>query len=244
MPLCGAKDDDRKRYADDTEMGGMTMLLDGLQRCIEVMDEVRLLEQASKDLQKQSRADQIYASIVTENHKVVAGIEERRKYVHFKPSEGLKAKIAQAIEATQEAARSGLFQETKAKALQNDTKIVKEMLSSEWGQFYSALAERKVSTLMTVQSITPDKGKTRLVINAIRNGASIDHEDHSKVRALASGLADADQILEGLGLDDEVMGFLNKVSGGSATIYDLTESLIMWIQKEDLSKKFKIGFKD
>lgn len=220
------------------------MLLDGLQRCIEAMDEVRLLEQESKDLQKQSRADQIYTSIVTENHKVVTGIEERRKYVHFKPSEGLKAKIGQTIEAAQEAVRPGLFQETKARALQSDTKIVKEMLSSEWGQFYSTLAEKKVSTLMTVQSITPDKGKTRSVINAIRNGASIDHEDHSNVRALASGLTDADWILEGLGLDDEVIGFLDKVSGGNATIYDLTESLITWIQKEDLSKKFKIGFKD
>ena len=34
------------------------MLLDELQKCIEEMDEVRTLEQASKDLQKQEKADQ------------------------------------------------------------------------------------------------------------------------------------------------------------------------------------------
>ena len=50
------------------------------------------------------------------------------------------------------------------------------------------------------------------------------------------------QILEALGLNDEIMEFLGKVAENRATITDLSVNLIDWIKKESLTGKFKISF--
>jgi len=219
------------------------MLLEEIQKCIEDMDELRRLEQASQDSQKQDKADTRYAEMVEENHKVVVSIEERRKYVRFIPSSELKEEMIRTVTNSREAVNTGLFQEIKIRELQNDTKNVKERFLSEWKVFFKGLSEKRINTLTTVKGITPDRDKTGYAINKIKNGAVINYNDIDKVRLLAAGVLEADQILEGLGLNDEIMKFLDKVSEGNATVLDLSDNLVKWINGENLSDKFTIVFR-
>ena len=219
------------------------MLLEEIQKCIEDMDELRRLEQASKDSQKQDKTDTRYAEMVEENHKVVVSIEERRKYVRFIPSSELKEEMIRTVTNSREAVNTGLIQEIKIRELQNDTKYVKERFLSEWKVFFKGLSEKRINTLTTVKGITPDRDKTGYAINKIKNAAVINYNDIDKVRLLAAGVLEADQILEGLGLNDEIMNFLDKVSEGNATLLDLSDNLVKWINSENLSDKFTIAFK-
>ena len=218
------------------------MLIDELQKCIDDMQVIQQLEQASKDFQKQEKADASFAASVNENDKLVRGVDDRLKYVGYKPSAEVKGRILQALNDSLDSIKSGIFPENRGRILQNGTKSAKEVFAADWGEFYSKLSEKRISTLTTVKGITPNREKTGYAIVKIKNGATINYETSDNVRLLAVGIKEADQILEALGLNDEIMGFLGKVAENRATITDLSANLLDWIMKEKLTGKFKISF--
>ena len=73
---------------------------------------------------------------------------------------------------------------------------------------------------------------------------TISYENDNKIRQLAEGLSEADNILKELGLDteNEIMAFLDKVSDGQATILDITDPVKEWIGENNLGSKFLIRF--
>lgn len=218
------------------------MLIDELQKCIDDMQVIRQLEQASKDFQKQEKADASFATAVNENDELVHGVEDRHKYVGYKPSEEVKERILEALNDSLDSIKSGLFHENRGRSLQNRTKNAKEVFASDWGEFYSELSDKRISTLMTVKGITPNREKTEVAIVRIKNGAAINYKKSDNVRLLAVGIKEADQILEALELNDEIMEFLGKVAEKRATITDLSSNLLEWIMKEKLTGKFMISF--
>lgn len=220
------------------------MLLDELRKTIEDMEEIQGLERDSQDSQKQNKIDGFYASEVADNHKIVCGIENCRKFVKFAPSSLLKEELLQLLMTSQRYMETGQIQEHHLKALQNGTKNVREKFVSEWNTFYGQLSDKRLHTLAAIREIIPDKVKTGYAINKIKNGFAIDYENDNRVRLLAEGLSEADMILETLGLDrgNEIMVFLDKVAGGKATIGDLTDTIAKWIGERNLEDKFCIKF--
>ena len=218
------------------------MLIDELQECIDEMQVVQQLEQVSKDFQKQEKADASFRVSVNENNKLVRSIEDRLQYVGYKPSADVKGRILQALNDSLDSIKSGVFPENRSKSLQIGTKNAKEVFTADWEEFCSKLTDKRISTLTTVKSITPNIEKTGYAIAKIKNGAVINYENTDNVRLFALGIKEADQILEALGLNDEIMEFLGKVAENRATITDLSVNLIDWIKKESLTGKFKISF--
>ena len=218
------------------------MLIDDLQKCIDDMQVIRQLEQASKDFHKQERADASFRASVEENDKLVRGIEDRRKYVDYEPSTEVKGKILQILNDSLDSIKSGIFPENKGRSLQIGTKNAKELFVDDWGKFYSTLSDKRIGTLMTVKGITPNREKTKYTILKIKSGSVINYENTDNVRVLALGIKEADQILDGLGLNDEILGFLGKVAENRATMADLSVNLLDWITNENLMERFKIGF--
>ena len=218
------------------------MLLDDIQKSIADMNEMQQLEQAAKDSQKQDNVDRLFAAAVNENHNIVVSISEAQKKLAFSPSEELRRQIRKMLLVLFECIGTGLVHEDKAKGLSSSIKKLKDSINDEWKSFYGELADRRTSKLTTVQSITPDKIKTGLVITKIKNGATLNYGDNGNLRLFAEGIKEADVILERLGLTDEILDFLDKVSEGRATILDFTETIKKWIIDENLSTKFMIHF--
>jgi len=206
------------------------------------MDELKQLEQAARDSQKQENADKLFTAAVNDNHNIVISLNEARNYLSFKPSEELKRQIKNMFAALQECISAGLVQESKAKALSSTIKALKDSINEEWKTFYAGIADGRIIKLTTVQSITPDKNKTRFVLTKIKNGAKLDFGDNGNLKLFAAGIKEADTILESLELTDEILSFLDKVSEGCATIMDLTEAVEKWIKDEKLATKFLLRF--
>ena len=220
------------------------MLLEDLKQSIQDMEEIRNLEQAANDMQKQNKTDSNYASVVIENDRITNSVDSSVKYVEFKPSVQLVQKIKQVLEESKKCIETGFAQDNKIKFLSSEVKSTRDLFSEEWGVYYKNFSEKKISTLTTVQSITPDKEKTGYVIKKIQAGGTIDFESGKNARLLSEGISEGDKIIQGLGLNDEILDFLDKVSDGRAQITDLTDTVTTWIQNEDLLNKFNICFAD
>ncbi len=220
------------------------MLLEDLRKAIEDMEEIQSLEQDSQDSQRQDRVDNLYGQEVNDNNKLVCNIENTRKFVKFIPSLALKERLRKLLKDSKDCMDTGLVPESRLKALQITTKKVREDFEREWNIFYKDVSEKRLHKISAIKEITSDKNKTGYAINKIRNGLIINYENDNRIRQLAEGLSEADDILKELGLDkeNEIMTFLDKVSEGQATILDITDSVEKWIGENNLGGKFLIRF--
>ncbi len=220
------------------------MLLEDLKKAIEDMEEIQSLEQDSQDSQRQSRIDSLYAEEVNNNNKLVYSIENTRKFVKFVPSLSLKDRLQQLLKDFQDCIETGIVSESRLKAVKSNAKKLREDFEKEWNIFYRNASEKRLHKILAIKEITSDKNKTGYTINKIRNGLTISYENDNKIRQLAEGLSEADNILKELGLDteNEIMAFLDKVSDGQATILDITDPVKEWIGENNLGSKFLIRF--
>lgn len=220
------------------------MLLTDLRKAIEDMEEIRSLEQDSQDSQNQNRIDHLYATEIENNNKIVYYIENARNIVKFTPSLSLKEQLLKLMKDSRDCTEMGLVSESCLRGLQNSTKKVRKDFETEWNTFYKGISEKRLHMLVAIKEITPDRMKTGYAINKIRNGCAVNDESDKKMRQLAEGLSEADDILRGLGLDKEkeIMDFLNKVAEGRASVSDLTDSVEKWIGEKNLGSKFLIQF--
>ena len=218
------------------------MLLEDIQKSIDDMNDIQQLEQVAKDSKNQERLDNSFAAAVNENHKVVAGVDRARSYLRFTPSRELKSQMLRILTDSMDSINKGTVQDSKIRFLNGQIKALKESVETEWAMFYAGIANRRISTLTTVQNITPDPTKTGYAITKMKNGSVINYSDTSNLRLMSEGVRDADTILGSMGLTEEILQFLNKVSGGKATILDLTDPIVQWIKEERLTGKFVIGF--
>ena len=55
-------------------------------------------------------------------------------------------------------------------------------------------------------------------------------------------LSDAETLINGLGLDQQIIAFLQKMNNGKATVMDLDDNILRWLKEESLDKRVKLSF--
>lgn len=115
------------------------------------------------------------------------------------------------------------------------------VIRQEWTEYYFKATANIQGLLDTVKGIIPDENKAIYAINKIKKTSSW---NTSIDNYLKHGIAEADKILEDLDLDEdsEILAFLKLVSEGKATILNLTEEILEWLNKENLAEKIYLKF--
>lgn len=57
-----------------------------------------------------------------------------------------------------------------------------------------------------------------------------------------NSLSDANALIAGLGLDQQIIDFLQKMNSGKATVVDLDENVLKWLKTEALDKRVRLSF--
>ena len=61
-------------------------------------------------------------------------------------------------------------------------------------------------------------------------------------KAMNQSLAEAKDLIDGLGLDQQIIAFLQKMNNGKATVTDLDENVLRWLRDESLDRRVKLSF--
>lgn len=116
-------------------------------------------------------------------------------------------------------------------------KNVEKQIKSEWELFHKSKTNSIKNTLNTIFNINKFNVERCLTdIGAAEKWES----DIQKYQQMKKGLEDAQNLIDNLNLNDDVVIFLKKISTKRATITDLTPEIMDWIYKENLEKKIKI----
>ena len=219
------------------------MLIDTLNECIVDMKTVREMETASADTKKQATADYNFKQLVLGLKKTVLEVNLAVKNSDFRPSANVISALKSFLASCDKVIQVGAANEATTQYISTESKKLYAVMGQEWSEYYTKMSSHVISLLDTVKSILKDENKAVYAVNKIKKAAnwntSIDNYNYLK-----QGLAEADQILEDLDLDEdsEVLAFLKLVSAGNATILDLTDEILEWIKTENLGDKMYINF--
>jgi len=219
------------------------MLIDTLNECIVDMKTVREMETASADTKKQATADYNFKQLVLGLKKTVLEVDLAVKNSDFRPSANVISALKSFLASCDKVIQVGAANEATTQYISTESKKLYAVMGQEWSEYYTKMSSHVISLLDTVKSILKDENKAVYAVNKIKKAAnwntSIDNYNYLK-----QGLAEADQILEDLDLDEdsEVLAFLKLVSAGNATILDLTDEILEWIKTENLGDKMYINF--
>ena len=219
------------------------MLIDTLNECIVDMKTVREMETASADTKKQATADYNFKQLVLGLKKTVLEVDLAVKNSDFRPSANVISALKSFLASCDKVIQVGAANEATTQYISTESQKLYAVMGQEWSEYYTKMSSHVISLLDTVKSILKDENKAVYAVNKIKKAAnwntSIDNYNYLK-----QGLAEADQILEDLDLDEdsEVLAFLKLVSAGNATILDLTDEILKWIKTENLGDKMYINF--
>lgn len=218
------------------------MMLPALDKCIMEMNEIKELEKASNDSKKQEKIDRTFQDTVHESERVILAIKASNQQFCFKLSAEQKQKLVTILKSCLEAIERGDILETTANYQLQELNRVKKNILQEWAAHFNSVTEQKIKMLQTIKGIATDKNKINYAVNKMNYGKSWDYKQEN-LDMMAKGIIEADDIIQSLGLIDEVTEFFEKVVAGKAHLGDLTPRIISWIEGKNLSSKLQINFK-
>ena len=112
-----------------------------------------------------------------------------------------------------------------------------------WPKQFEQLTTFTLGTLNVIQGINPEK--VSACISRIQ-AAKIWENSISQLQDMNIAINEAEQLIDSLGLDDEIKSFLSKIRNGEATLDDIFSNdnkIINWIRKENLQSKMYVSLK-
>lgn len=217
------------------------MLIDSLNQCIIDMKEVMDLETVSADTKKQANADYNLKQLVLKLQKIVREISLAVDNSDFRPSINIVSSLKSFISSCDRIMQADTANKATNEYISERIKKLDEDLGKEWSKYYSEVTDDILNLLGTIKSILFDENKAVYAINKIKKAASWNHSVDN-YNYLNQGLKEAEQILNDLDLDknSSILTFLKLISDGNATIKDLTDEILAWIEKENLADKMQI----
>ncbi len=221
------------------------MLMDTLNECIIDMKTVHEMETASADTKKQAMADYNFKQFILNYKQAIDEVHLVVENSEFCPSANVISSLKSFLSVCDKVVLSGAANNATTKYVSSELKKTYAVIGQEWSEYYSKVTVNTLSLLDTIKGIIPDESKAICAANKIKKAATW-NTTIDNYNSLKQGIAEADKILEDLGLyeDSKILAFLKLVSDGKATILNLTDEILTWIKAEHLADKMFIILKN
>jgi len=216
------------------------MIINVLDQKINDMKKLQTLENQKANQKQQGLTDIKYHVLVENIHKIVSVFEILYKRVNIEQDENMKSNILDLLYDFKVATEIGLADKEKILLLEDKLKTIQVECKKNWVKQYSELTNAKISTLKVISGI--DAEKISFCLNDIQKAEDW-NTDLVVFQTMIEGLKSADQLIANLGLNQEIILFLQKMNQGKATLPDLSDDVLNWIKKEKIESKIKLSFR-
>lgn len=214
-----------------------------------IFDDLVVATKAMQDLQKkiavknnkaiQDNTDTKYRLLLTQVNHFVEVIEYLYTDLSVSLSDEILTSISGLLNVLEQIATSGMASQEGVANADDTFRVLQNSIKKEWSKLYTDLTGATVSTLSAIRGIEPDHVGSCLQKIQLAENWDLDVK---KYQTMHTGLHKAGQLIVGLGLDDEIITFLQNTNTGRATLQDLNDKVFAWIRAEQLERKIRISF--
>lgn len=232
-----------KRFGKGATMMNTEMLSinERLNQSITQLKRLHTLENKKKNQEQQVKNDNKYQELVHQVTHLCYAVHYAQETFSFQYQP--QNTLLEILTDLQTVAIKGTVDEDSISQGSRKIKPIQEQLKKEWAKCYPLVVGSVTSTLRIIQKIDPTQvSKCLLDIQSAAIWQN-DDSDLPHLKTLSNALYNSNAIIERLGLDQEITTFLTKVSSRTATLDDLSDGILAWIRRENLSDKIMVSFK-
>lgn len=139
-------------------------------------------------------------------------------------------------------------QNTETNKFNELDKLVEKLslqLQNDWNVFYSNRAQDLLQSLRVIKPLLPDPETAEIVEKAVSDFGSKWTMSANDLQNFLMAVQRGEQLIGLMTFTDEDIGkFLMLISSGNATINDLTDKVMEWIENNKLKHRIAITFKN
>ena len=217
----------------------MGMMIDVLTKKIKDMKDLRQREERRDNKAAQDALDVRFKALTSQIHLVMTALQYTKENMQFQLSDTLLSDLESLLTEHKAVIRSGFAEKDAIDQTETDFKSIQQSIKKEWSKQYSTLTNATISTLQVISGI--DSEYVSKCLEGIVKGSTWT-TSIGDFKTMERSLSDAKTLIEGLGLDQEIIAFLQKMNRGKATVMDLDDNVLRWLKAESLDKRVKLSF--
>lgn len=217
----------------------MAMLIGILDKKIKELKDLRQREERRDNKAAQDALDQKFKVLTGQIHQLMAALQYSKDNMGFQLSDEVLVNLEALLSEQKGVVRLGYADKDVVSKVETDLKAIQGNIKKEWSKKYTALTSSTIGTLKVIAGIDTEKVSVCLEGIAKREtwAANI-----NELQTMNKSLTDAESLIEGLGLDSQIIAFLQKMNSGKAVVTDLDDKVLNWLRTEGLDKKVKLSF--
>ena len=217
----------------------MGMMIDILSKKIKDMKDLRQREERRDNKVAQEALDNRFKALTMQIHLLMTALQYTKDNLQFQLSEAVIGDLENLLTEHKSIIRSGFAEKEIISQTESDYKTIQQSIKKEWSKHYSALTNATISTLQVISGI--DSERVTKCLEGIAKGSAWT-TSIGDYKAMGKSLLEAEALINGLGLDQHIITFLQKMNSGKATVIDLDDYVLSWLKAESLDKRIKLSF--
>lgn len=217
----------------------MDMMIDTLNKKIKEMKELRQREERRDNKAAQEILDRKFKQLTEQIHQLMIALQYAKANMQFQLNETVLTDLENLLNTHKDTIRSGLAEKDLVSKVETDMKSIQQCIKKEWSKQYTTLTNSTISTLKVIVGI--DSEHVTKCLEGIAKGENWTTNINA-FETMSKSLSNANALIVGLGLDQQIIAFLQKMNKGKATVKDLDEKVLDWLKSESLDKKVRLSF--
>lgn len=215
------------------------MIFDDLVTTTKAMQTLQRKKKLKDNKDRQDNTDTKYRLLLDRTNRFVNVIVYLYAKAGLPGNSEIVSSLSALMDDLEQIVAEGLASGEGVAGAENSFNTLQGIMKKEWAKQYADFTGATVSTLEAIKGIAPDRVNDCL--EKIKP-AKVWELDVKKFEKMSESLKDADRLIAGLGLDDEIIAFLQNTNCGKATLQDLNDKVLTWIRNEKLEQKIRISF--
>lgn len=215
------------------------MIFDELVTTTHSLVELKRKTDLKNNKAAQDSTDAKYRVLLTQANSFVETLDYLYSNVTSEKSMDILVATRELLLSLEKVVESGLASQDELVKSENAYKAIQNNMKREWLKLYASVTGATVSTLEAIKGI--DSENVSLCLQKIVAAESWDN-GVNRLQTMMKGLENAEQLIERLGLDDDIIFFLQNTRAGNATLKDLNDKVLNWIRNEHIESKIRISF--
>ena len=217
----------------------MSKMIDVLSKKIKDMKDLRQREERRDNKVAQDALDLRFKALTTQLHSLMAALRFTKENMQFQLSDAVLSDLESLLTEHKAVIRSGFAEKDAINQVETDFKSIQQSIKKEWSKQYSILTNATISTLQVISGI--DSEHVSKCLEGIAKGSTWT-TSIGDFKTMDRNLSEAQTLIDGLGLDQQIIAFLQKMNNGKATVIDLDDNVLRWLKAESLDKRVKLSF--
>lgn len=218
------------------------MLQERLNECRVLMAEVSQNKQKDSEHQNVVKRNNTFFDAYAKYFvPIIIGYAICRKYTHVTFSEKVTDELTKCIDASGKTFEQKMV--INPAKYQESVKNLSEKIQIEWKNQTDDFLNDIKEELGILKLVSNEKLEINKILFCLNNFSNWPNGE-DVARQYESAMEKANEILSKMEFDDEIAGFLKKVKDKEASLMDLSDSIIAWIRKENLSGNIMLSIKN